>query len=207
MSDPNQPPVDPAGGGVPPQQPNVPQQPTGQVPPQAPQPPQQPQQPYGGQVPPQQPYGQQPPQQPGQPYGQQPGQPYGQPQQPGQPYAAPAAPLDPAQDKQWASFAHLGGILWILPSLIIFLVFKDRGQLTNQESKEALNWQITWIIVWVASQIVGAVLAFTGFGWLIFGLLIPWVLYVVNLIFSILGFVKVNGGGTYRYPVNFRFIK
>ncbi|MFJ8893649.1 DUF4870 domain-containing protein [Leifsonia sp. NPDC102414] len=200
MSDPNQPPVDPAGGGVPPQQPNVPpQQPTGQVPSQAPQ------QPYGGQVPPQQPYGQQPPQQPGQPYGQQPGQPYGQ--QPGQPYAAPAAPLDPTQDKQWASFAHLGGILWILPSLIIFLVFKDRGQLTNQESKEALNWQITWIIVWVASQIVGAVLAFTGFGWLIFGLLIPWILYVVNLIFSILGFVKVNGGGTYRYPVNFRFIK
>lgn len=189
MSDPNQPPVDPAGGGVPPQQPNVPpqpQQPYGGVPPQQP-----PQQPYGGQ---QQPYnGQVPPQQP-----------YGQPQQP---YAAAAAPLDPVQDKQWASFAHLGGILWILPSLIIFLVFKDRGQLTNQESKEALNWQITWIIVWIASQIVGAVLSFTGVGWLIFGLLVPWLLYVVNLVFSILGFVKVNGGGTYRYPVNFRFIK
>lgn len=217
MSDPNQPPVDPAEGAVPPQQPNVPpQQPYGQVPPQQPpqqQPPQQPyggqvppqqppqQQPYGGQVPPQQPYGQQPPQQQ-QPYG-------GQvpPQQPQQPYAAPAAPLDPTQDKQWASFAHLGGILWVLPSLIIFLVFKDRGRLTNQEAKEALNWQITWIIIWLASQIVGAVLAFTGFGWVIFGLLIPWILYVVNLIFSILGFVKVNGGGTYRYPVNFRFIK
>lgn len=181
MSDPNQPPVNPEGNGVPPQQPY------GQVPPQ--QQPQQPQQPYGGQVPP-----------PQQPYGQQPQQPYGG-------AAAPAAPLDAAADKQWASFAHLGGILWILPSLIIFLVFKDRGQLTNQESKEALNWQITWIIVWIASQIVGAVLAFTGFGWLIFGLLIPWILYVVNLVFSILGFVKVNSGGTYRYPVNFRFIK
>ncbi|QIZ98708.1 DUF4870 domain-containing protein [Leifsonia sp. PS1209] len=214
MSDPNQPPVNPEGDGVPPQQPNVPpaqpQQPYGQVPPQQPNvPPAQPQQPYGGQVPPpQQPYGQQPQQ----PYGGQvppPQQPYGQ--QPQQPYggagAPAAAPLDAASDKQWASFAHLGGILWILPSLIIFLVFKDRGQLTNQESKEALNWQITWIIVWIASQIVGAVLAFTGFGWLIFGLLIPWILYVVNLVFSILGFVKVNSGGTYRYPVNFRFIK
>lgn len=196
MSDPNQPPVNPEGNGVPPQQPNVPpaqpQQPYGQVPPQQPNvPPAQPQQPYGGQVPPpQQPYGQQPQQQP-----------YGGAGAPA------AAPLDAASDKQWASFAHLGGILWILPSLIIFLVFKDRGQLTNQESKEALNWQITWIIVWIASQIVGAVLAFTGFGWLIFGLLIPWILYVVNLVFSILGFVKVNSGGTYRYPVNFRFIK
>ncbi|HEV7186038.1 MAG: DUF4870 domain-containing protein [Actinomycetales bacterium] len=152
-------------------------------------------------VPPQQPYGGVPPQQPQQPYG-------GAvpPQQPQPGYAAPAAPLDPAQDKQWASFAHLGGILWILPSLIIFLVFKDRGQLTRQESKEALNWQITWLIVWFVSVILGVALVFTPVGFL-FSLLVPWVLYLVNLIFSILGFVAVNGGGTYRYPVNFRFIK
>ncbi len=204
MTDPNQPPADP-DGGVPPQQPPAavpPQQPyAGQQPP--------PQQPYGGQQPPAPPYGgqQPPPQQPyaaQQPYvGQQPpAPPYGAQQ----PYAGPA-PLDPASDKQWASFAHLGGILWLLPSLIIFLVFKDRGQLTNQESKEALNWQITWIIVWIASQIIAVILAFTGIGWLLFGLLIPWALYIVNLVFSILGFVKVNGGGTYRYPINFRFIK
>ncbi|OJX77594.1 DUF4870 domain-containing protein [Leifsonia sp. 71-9] len=155
-----------------------------------------PQQPYGD-VPPQQPYGNVPPQQP---YN-------GTPPQ--QPYAAPAAPLDAAQDKQWASFAHLGGILWILPSLIIWLVFKDRGAKTNVEGKEALNWQITWIIVWVASLIVGVIIGgFTfGVGYLLFTLLIPWVLYIVNLVFSILGFVKVNGGGSYRYPVNFRFIK
>ncbi|HEY8280849.1 MAG TPA: DUF4870 domain-containing protein [Leifsonia sp.] len=191
MTDPNQPPADPAGDGIPPQQPPA------SVPPQ---------QPYSGQQPPQQPYaGQQPPQQP---YaGQPPQQPYAGQQPPQQGYAAPAAPLDPATDKQWASFAHLGGILWLLPSLIIYLVFKDRGRLTNQEAKEALNWQITWIIVWIASQIVAVILAFTGIGWLIFGLLIPWALYIVNLIFSILGFVRVNGGGTYRYPVNFRFIK
>src|ERR1700712_3625093 len=135
-----------------------------------------------------------------------PQQPSGVPPQ--QPYAT-AAPLDPAQDKQWASFAHLGGILWILPSLIIWLVFKDRGRLTDQEAKEALNWQITWIIAWVASQIIGIIIgSFTyGIGYLLFGLLIPWALYIVNLVFSILGFVRVNSGGTYRYPMNFRFIK
>lgn len=180
MTDPNQP-SDPVGG-VPPQQP-------GGVPPQQP----------SSSVPPQQPYSNVPPQQP---YAQQAGGPQ-------QPYAAAAAPLDAAQDKQWASFAHLGGILWILPSLIIWLVFKDRGRLTNQEAKEALNWQITWIIAWVASQIVGIIIgSFTyGIGYLLFGLLIPWALYIVNLVFSILGFIRVNGGGTYRYPVNFRFIK
>src|ERR1700712_2240200 len=118
-------------------------------------------------VPPQQPYGSVPPQQPQQPYA-----------------AAPAAPLDATQDKQWASFAHLGGILWILPSLIIYLVFKDRGQLTRQESKEALNWQITWLIVWFVSVLIGVVLVFTPVGF-IFSLLIPWALYIVNLVFSI----------------------
>ena len=31
----------------------------------------------------------------------------------------------------------------LLPSLIIWLVFKDRGSFTNIEAKEALNFQIT----------------------------------------------------------------
>ncbi|MEN0084812.1 MAG: DUF4870 domain-containing protein [Leifsonia sp.] len=160
--------------------PNQPNDPNAGIPPQP------------GAVPPQQPYA----------------QPAGGPQQPYAPSAA-AAPLDAAQDKQWAAFAHLGGILWFLPSLIIWLVFKDRGRLTDQEAKEALNWQITWIIAWVASQVIGIIIgSFTyGVGYLLFGLLIPWALYIVNLVFSILGFVRVNGGGTYRYPVNFRFIK
>jgi hypothetical protein len=29
----------------------------------------------------------------------------------------------------------------------------------------------------------------------------------VNIIFAILGGIKVNGGGSYRYPVNIRWIK
>ncbi|TAL41234.1 MAG: DUF4870 domain-containing protein, partial [Salinibacterium sp.] len=66
----------------------------------------------------------------------------------------PAAPLTPAEDKQWASFAHFGGILWLLPSLIIFLVFKDRGTLTRQEAKEALNWQITFLGLYIILQIL-----------------------------------------------------
>lgn len=61
----------------------------------------------------------------------------------------------------------------------------------------------------MASQIIGIIIgSFTyGIGYLLFGLLIPWALYIINLVFSILGFVRVNSGGTYRYPVNFRFIK
>ncbi len=124
---------------------------------------------------------------------------------PAQPAPQPAAPLTEAEDKQWASFAHLGGILWLLPSLIIWLIFKDRGPKTNVEAKEALNWQITFLIGWLALTIIGTILLFVGIG-LIFTLL-SWALYILNVVFSILGFVKVNNGGSYRYPFALRLIK
>ena len=130
-----------------------------------------------------------------------------------QPAAAqPAVPLTPAEDKQWASFAHFGGILGFLPSLIIYLVFKDRGALTKQESKEALNWQITFTIaylaLWIVVAIINAILFVTA-AWALTGIigLLPLLLYVANLVFSIMGGIKVNGGGAYRYPVAVRLIK
>jgi uncharacterized Tic20 family protein len=165
------------------------------------------------------PYGQQ-----GQPpYGQQPGQPYGQPGQHGgpggpvppqfggQPGYGPQ-PLSPADDKLWASLSHFLGVLWLLPSLIIFLVFKDRGPRVREESKEALNWQITFLIGYIALSIVigiiQAILYSTGAYGIagIFGLL-QGALYVVNLVFSIIGGVRVTQGGSYRYPFSLRLIK
>jgi uncharacterized Tic20 family protein len=165
------------------------------------------------------PYGQQ-----GQPpYGQQSGQPYGQPGQHGgpggpvppqfggQPGYGPQ-PLSPADDKLWASLSHFLGVLWLLPSLIIFLVFKDRGPRVREESKEALNWQITFLIGYIALSIVigiiQAILYSTGAYGIagIFGLL-QGALYVVNLVFSIIGGVRVTQGGSYRYPFSLRLIK
>lgn len=124
------------------------------------------------------------------------------------PPAAPAAaPLTPAEDNQWASFAHLGGIIGFLPSLIIWLVFKDRGAFTNVEAKEALNFQITATIAWVAVNIVGLILTsilwFLGFiTWLL-----PLALWVIVLIWSIQGFLKAKDGNHYRYPFAIRLIK
>ncbi|AZS44491.1 DUF4870 domain-containing protein [Microbacterium oleivorans] len=142
---------------------------------------------YSAPPPPQQPYGQQP-------HGQ---QPYAQP--------AAAAPLSPDQDKQWASFAHFGGVIGFLPALVIWLVFKDRGPRTNVEGKEALNWQITFTIAIIVANILTIALGWIPvLGWLI-GLL-PLAVWVVNIVFSILGGVRVNAGGSYRYPVTLRFI-
>ena len=109
-----------------------------------------------------------------------------------------AAPLSQAEDNQWASFAHLGGILGILPALIIWLVFKDRGSFTNTEGKEALNFQITILIAYI----IGSVLSVIGIG-----LLISLAAWVVAIIFSIMGFLKAKDGVAYRYPFALRLIK
>ena len=133
--------------------------------------------------------------------------------------AQPAVPFTEAEDKQWASLAHLGGILFILPSLLIFLIARTRGPRTHVESKEALNWQINFLVIWIVVSIInGIVTAATaatslyGFyagpsiGSVLIGILL-FLLWVGNAVLSVLGFIKVNGGGSYRYPFAVRFIK
>jgi uncharacterized protein len=124
----------------------------------------------------------------------------------------PAQPLSESDDKLWASLAHFGGVLYILPSLLIYLILKDRGPKVRVEAKEALNWQITFligeVILWILSGILGTALLFTPvYGLAVFISFLPFLWWVVNVIFSIMGGVKVNGGGSYRYPFSIRFIK
>ena len=110
----------------------------------------------------------------------------------------PAAPLTTAEDNQWASLAHLGGIIGFLPSLIIWLIFKDRGAFTNVEAKEALNFQITIAIAYVIANILVAVAV---------GLFLLPLVFIASLIFSIIGFTKAKDGNHYRYPFALRLIK
>jgi uncharacterized Tic20 family protein len=120
----------------------------------------------------------------------------------------PAAPLTEAEDKQWASFAHFGNILSFIAPLIIWLIFKDRGVKTNVEGKEALNFGIAAAIAGVAIFILNAILTVVTLGlWGFIGWILPLALWVLIIIFSVQGGMKVNAGGSYRYPVNIRFIK
>lgn len=122
----------------------------------------------------------------------------------------PAAPLTADEDKLWASLAHFLNIILLIPALIIYLVFGPRGARTKVEGKEALNWTINVTAAVIILNIVSAIFGFIPFVGVIIALLLGilvWALLVVNLIFAIIGGVKVNGGGSYRYPVNIRWIK
>jgi len=114
-------------------------------------------------------------------------------------YAAPAAPLTDAEQRQWAMFSHLGGILFgFVPALVIWLVFKERGRFVDEQAKEALNFQITWNIALIVSWIT--IFIFIGF------ILLP-LAYIGGVIFMVMAGMAANKGQAYRYPVNVRLIK
>jgi uncharacterized Tic20 family protein len=124
-----------------------------------------------------------------------------------QPAAAPAAPFTEAEDKQYSTLATFLNIILLIPGLIFYFAFGNRGPKIKAQSKENLNWTINVTAIYIILLIIGAAtIFFAGIG-LIFSLL-AWLLLIANLIFAILGGVKVNSTGEfYKYPVNIRWIK
>lgn len=114
----------------------------------------------------------------------------------------PGTPLNESDDRLWASLSHFGNIILLVPALLIFLILKGRGSRVAVESKEALNWAINV----TGAIIVLSVLSTIPFLGALFSLIYLAVI-IVNIIFAIMGGVRVQGGASYRYPVNIRWIK
>lgn len=107
-----------------------------------------------------------------------------------------------------AMLAHLSGILASLISgtfagfvgpLIIWIVKKDDSPFVADQAKEALNFQLTLMILVIFAWI-GVVVSF---GCLFFLPIFP---FVLQLIFGIIAGMKANEGEYYRYPINIRFV-
>ncbi|WP_336630832.1 MULTISPECIES: DUF4870 domain-containing protein [unclassified Microbacterium] len=105
--------------------------------------------------------------------------------------------MSPADEKMWATLIHIGGIFYFLPSLIGYLVLKDRGPFVRAHTAAALNFQLTMLL----ASLVGSVLLVIGIG-----LLILLAVYVVNIVFSIVAAVRANRGEWYTYPLSIRFV-
>jgi uncharacterized Tic20 family protein len=117
------------------------------------------------------------------------------------PVAPPSHQLNPYEDRQWGTFAHLGGLTGFIPALVIYLNFKDRGRFARQESAEALNFQITI----AAAYFICLIFSLIPFIGLLFSLAMMG-LWVANIALSIIAGLAANKGEPYRYPLPFRFI-
>jgi uncharacterized Tic20 family protein len=128
------------------------------------------------------------------------------------PQPAPSAPFTEAEDKQYATLATFLNILGLIPALIFYFGFKDRGPRIGEQSKENLNWTINIAVIVVAAYILAIIFGFIPFVGLILApllFLVAGAAGVVNLIFSIIGGVKLSNNEvqTYRYPFAVRVIK
>lgn len=104
-------------------------------------------------------------------------------------------------DRTLAMLTHLSGILFsFLVPLVVWLINKDKPEkrFLVDQSKEALNFQITLLI----GYLVGMVLTI-----ILIGALLNFVLWIACIVFSIVAGLKANGGEEYRYPVALRLVK
>ena len=109
-----------------------------------------------------------------------------------------APPLSQSDQQLWSVLSHIGGVFvsFVVP-LVVWLVFKGRGAFVEDQAKEALNFQITLLIAYIA----GGVLSIIGVG-----LIILFAAWVLSIVFAIMAAVKSSQGELYRYPISIRMI-
>ena len=111
-------------------------------------------------------------------------------------------------DRNLALIAHLsgcagilvGGFVGFVGPLAIYLWKKDTSPYVESQAKEALNFQITLLLMSVA-----CVIAFACS----FGILFPliFVPMVLQIVFGIIAALAVRDGSNYRYPFNIRLVQ
>lgn len=125
----------------------------------------------------------------------------------------PPSPVLTSEERGWGVAAHLSAFVgaWILLAftgpLVVWLAGRDRHPFIDHHAKEALNFNLTFLLILVVGgmiTIVGAVLTL-GLG-LIVLLPLGGVLALLWVIFPIIAAVKAWDGEGYRYPLTIRFV-
>lgn len=113
-----------------------------------------------------------------------------------------------SDEKMWSIIAHLsalihafGGFFVFLCPLIIMLSYKDTSEVISEQAKEALNFQISLIIV----QVFAFLLFITIIG-IPFAIAIWAIMGVCSWLFPIIAAIRLSNGERYRYPYTIRVL-
>ena len=105
----------------------------------------------------------------------------------------------------WAAIAHLSAFSgYIIPlgnilgPLVVWLLKKDEIDLVNQHGKEALNFQISIFLYYIVSALLMLV---------IIGFFLIFVVFVFQVVCTILAALKAKNGEFFEYPLTIRFLK
>lgn len=118
-------------------------------------------------------------------------------------------PEDNPDARTWAVFCHLSPLLGVLLSvgllnfvgpLVIWLVKKDQYAYVDDQGKEALNFQLTLLILSLICVVIMLVSCGAAFP-------IVFLPLILQIVFSIISSMAANKGEYYRYPYNIRIVK
>ena len=123
----------------------------------------------------------------------------------------PEVPVPSSDERTWAMFGHLSaftaffsGIGMVIGPLIVWLVKRDTMPFVADQAKEALNFNITVMLVAIALFLF--TLVTIGLGIFIAGP-IGLVVFIGWLVLTIIATVNANNGVYYRYPLTLRLIQ
>jgi uncharacterized Tic20 family protein len=113
--------------------------------------------------------------------------------------------LQTTEQKQWGMFTHLSQLLnFVIPfggiaaPVIIWQLKKDEIPALDAHGKMIVNWLLSCLIYGAVSFILAFVLiGFLGFI----------ALFVMGVVFPIIGGIKANNGELWEYPLTIKFLK
>ncbi len=122
-----------------------------------------------------------------------------------------SGPLSPQQERTWATLSHVvplalfilsAGTLGFVASLVIYLMYKDRGPFVRQNAANSLNIQIAMGIGVVISWIMILTIILSPIG--VLGLI---AVAIWGCVLHALAAVKANNGEWYKPPMTPDFVK
>lgn len=119
----------------------------------------------------------------------------------------PPQQMSPGEERTWATLAHVvpavalplsAGTLGFVASLVVYLLYKDRGPFVRAHAANSLNVQIMTLVYLAISAVL--FLVFIGF------LLYPMVI-VVAIVYHVIGALRANDGQWWSPPLTPRFVR
>jgi uncharacterized protein len=123
------------------------------------------------------------------------------------PYAVQPGTVSPSEERTMGTLAHAipliatvvsAGFLGFVASLVLFVIYKDRGPFARENAANSLNIQITTGIILLVSLPLMLVLV----GFLTWGLAL-----VFAFVLHLIGALKANRGEWWRPPLTLRLVR
>lgn len=107
-----------------------------------------------------------------------------------------------------SAFIQFVGVPSVIGPLVVWLIRRD-DPIVEPHARDALNFQLSLVIYFVAGIVIGFLAAITIIGLVITGviLVLLLVLVVLELLFALLATLAASRGERYSYPMSLQLIK